>query len=188
MINAATLFAIELASNEIPASSTATFQAGYYVGMGGTKDTIRAQVEACFVADQKLADDTDAVVKTLSKDIAAHDWADLKNIESLYFGDKPLIIAAVGPCLSDPQYADVKEAYMTQIAIEKRAEADKHPKPKLIKAVLAHKGAIIDSAISASKNWNLGTDDGFFQAGVEIGKINAIIYSPWMTADDEFLQ
>ena len=79
---AAAAFAMNFAeTNSVPATAPADFQAGVLNGFSG-KD-LRAQVNACFAPDQKIADDTDAF-------IAALEAKDLDSIKSIIAGDEKL--------------------------------------------------------------------------------------------------
>ena len=179
MLSAAA-FAIAMAENSVPATAPATFQAGVYNGFTGLD--VRAEIEACFTPDQKIADDTGALIEA----IKTKSFGDIKSIVT---ADEPLAIKDAAPCMSDPKYVTVKNAYEAQQDLVKAAMADPDWQLHAIKDIKPNLAAIKAGAAAAVAAFDLGTSDGYFNAGVEIGKIDKIVFAYWMKkSNDEFLQ
>lgn len=176
----AAAYAIYIAENSVPATAPATFQAGVYNGFTG-KD-IRAEMAACFIPDQKLADETGALITALK----AKDFGTIKTIVTS-FEAEALVDAA--PCMNDPKYVAVHDAYMGQQDLVEAAMADPDWQLHAIKDIRPNLAAIKAGVAAAAAAFDLGTDDGYFASGVEIGKIDKIVFEYWIkkSAEEAFL-
>ena len=114
MLSAAA-YAIYTAENSVPATAPALFQAGVFNGFTG--GDIRADILACFIPDQKLADETDAF-------IAAIKDKDFDNIKSIVAAFEPQALVDAAPCMSNPAYKSVSDAYYGQQDLVVAAMAD----------------------------------------------------------------
>ena len=168
---AAAAYAINIAENGVPATAPALFIAGVYNGFSG-KD-LRAPITACFAPDQKLADDVDVMLAA----IKAKDFGSIKAIAE---GDEAIAIADADACINDPQYQAVSDAYDFQSGIVTKAMADPDWQLHAIKDIRPHLADIKTGAAASIAAWYLGTDEGYFQAGVEIGKIDKIVFAYWI--------
>merc|ERR1712060_662050 len=129
----AAVWAMNLADKEsnssVPATAPADFQAGVLDAMFGTD--LKAQMNECFIPDQKLADNTTALIA----DVEAKNWTDALTLVK-QFEQEALVDAA--PCESDPKYQDVNDAYYQQQDLVETAMADPDWQAKAVKAVLPH--------------------------------------------------
>ena len=175
---AAAAYALNMAENSVPASADAQFQAGLFMGFMDVD--IRAQMVECFVPDQKLADDTDAFIAAIKE-------RDLDTIKRIVKEDEPLALKDTETCTNDPKYKDVKAAYDYQIAVVKKAKADPDWQIHAIKDIKPHFAEIKQLGADAQTQWALGTDDGYYNAGVNLGKIDKMVFAYW-TNEAFFLQ
>jgi len=56
------------------------------------------------------------------------------------------------------------------------------------KGIKGHMDDIKTGIATAETQWALGTDEGYYQAGLELGKIDKIVFTYWETPSSEFLQ
>ena len=126
----------------------------------------------CFTPDQKLADDTDAF-------ITAAKAKDFDTIKALVTADTPLAMKDTEKCVTDPTYRAVKDAYDFQIDTVKKAKADPDWQLHAFKSIKPHFAEIKQLAADAETAWAIGTDEGYYNAGVALGKIDKIAFSYW---------
>ena len=142
---------------------------------------IRAQMIECFTPDQKLADDTDAFIAAIKE-------KDLDTIKKIVAEDEGIAQKDADKCVNDPTYKDVKAAYDYQISVVKKAKSDPDWQIHAIKDIKPHFAEIKQLGADAQTQWALGTDDGYYNAGVNIGKIDKYVFAYWANAAPLFLQ
>ena len=167
--------AIMMANGTVPATAPATFQAGVYNGFTG-KD-LRSQWEACFPADQKLADATDGLIKAVEA-------KDLDALKALYTEFHDQVEGDIAPCEAG-DYPEVDDAYHDQGDLVSAAKSDPNWQIKAMKALMPHMKEVKAGATAALSKWDSGD---YYGAGQEIGKIDKIIFAPWEGKRDAFLQ
>ena len=160
-------FAFAAENSGVPATAPADFQAGVFMGYNGTD--LRTAMNACFLPDQKIADDTDAFIAA----IEAHDWS---TVMGTIKGDEPAALEDADKCINDPAYVDVYDAYHAQQDNVEAAMADPDWQIKAGKALLPHRAEIKTNIKEATTQWNAGN---YYEAGIAVGKIDAIVFAPW---------
>ena len=176
---AAFAYAVNITDSTVPATAPADFQAGAFSTFLNNGVDYKTQLDACFTPDQNLADHTDAFIQAL-KD---KDWATVKSTVTEL---EPEAIQDANTCHTDPQYKQVDDAYSYQEKVVKDARADPDWQLKTIKNVRQHMAEIKANAADAETKWNAGD---YYGAGQAIGKVDAILFAPWMgKGDDLFLQ
>ena len=163
-------FAIQAAENSVPASADALLQAGLFYGFMGVD--IRSQIIECFIPDQQLADDSDAFIAA----VKAKDFATVKSIVTK---DSQRAQDDAAPCMSNPKYQAVADAYNYQIAVAEKAKNDPDWQLKALKCVKPHLAEIKQLTNDALDQWALGTDEGYYQAGVKLGTVDKYALCAW---------
>ena len=171
MLNAATYAMFLAEENTIPATATADFQAGVFFGFDGTD--VRTLINECFKPDQKLADETDAFIAA----IKAKEWS---TVMDTIKGDEAEAQDDAMVCTTDPKYIDVSDAYDNQVHTVERAMDDPDWQIHAAKAALPHRADIKANMSDAITNWDAGK---WYEAGVAVGKIDAIALSFWKEAN-----
>ena len=87
----------------------------------------------------------------------------------------------VQPCKDDDKYKDVMDQYDYQEHVLKQARHDPDWQIKALRAVLPHKSDVQSYVADAEAKWDAGD---YFNAGVAMGKIEAIALAPWMTSSE----
>ena len=173
MLSAAVLaFAYD---NALPATAPGDFQAGMIFGFSG--NDVRDHMNACFKADQQLADD-------IAKIITAVDDQDIDVAKELVIGDESRVMDDASECMTNPAYADVKAAYEGQIELLKAAKADDQPAIWILAAYKKHMDEIKTYRKTAKKQWRAGN---YYEAGVAIGQVDKLIFEHWENASTSFL-
>ena len=168
-------FAFAAVNTTVPATAPADFQAGVFNTLNGTD--LRAMMSVCFKQDQALADQTGAFIAA----IEAKDWATVKTTVVTL---EPEALADAAVCENDPKYAAVYAEYEYQQDLVKKAKNDPDWQLKALKAVRPHIAEIKADAADALNKWNAGD---YYGAGQAVGKVDAIVFSPWM-GNGNFLQ
>lgn len=170
MLAAAAFAFYEAENSTVPADAPAQFQAG--VIMGYKNEDVRALMLECFKPDQAMADETDAFFAALK----SRDFSQIKDIIAQM---EPKAISDASVCHTDDKYQQIDDFYSFQENLVKAAEADPDWQIHAIKDIRPHMADIKTGVAAAQTAWNLGTEDGYYQAGIEIGKIDKIVFAYW---------
>ena len=168
----AAAFAIQAVNTTVPNTAPADFQAGFFNGFNNA--TVWDHLRACWVPDQHMADSCDAFIGAIEK----KDW---KTVTSTIKEFTPEVMTDVQPCKDDDQYKDVMDQYDYQEKVLKAARHDPDWQIKALRAVLPHKADVKAYVADAEAKWDAGD---YFNAGVAMGKIEAIALAPWMTSSE----
>ena len=156
----------ELANGTVPDTAPADWQAGVLDAMYGTD--LKADLEACFVKDQDLADNADAF-------IAAVEQKDLETIKATIKKFTPQVKEDIKPC-ETPQYQDVHDRYNDEEHLVQAIHADPDYQLKLARAAVPHMKDIKANIADFQTKWDSGD---YYGSGVAVGNIEKMITTPW---------
>merc|ERR1712051_495645 len=145
------------------------------MGNGFTGKDLRAEFEACFTPDQKLADETGAL-------IAALEAKDVATIKSIVTSFEQEALDDESPCKVAP-YTAVDDAYYDQQDLVEAAMADPDWQMKAAKAIIPHRKQIKSLISDALTKFDAGD---YYGSGQAVGQIDKMVFKPW--EKNSFLQ
>ena len=138
----------------------------------------KADLEACFLPDQELADSVDGFVAALEK----KDWTTVIATIKKFV---PSVSKDIQPC-ETPQYQKVDDAYHDEQKLVETVKADPDFQAKMGKQAFMHMKDLKSNMADFQAKWDSGD---YYGSGVAIGNIEMIIMKPWMNSyEGEFLQ